>query len=421
MNKIKRQSLLFVMLYLASFIIIQAQDSTCVPLADDAPTMTVGLVFPAGLFITPNRVQYYEGAVAMLDAMNRCGGEDGMHVDWVHESAEDYGDAVDAMATLVQEHDVKLVIGGGSSAVSMGLSDAAGSLGIIFWETTEGTPVDGSFSFSITSGDFKRGEFTANFIRITYGDDAQVALIYNELDRPARIAKGIRDALKDNILIDEGHDETLNSRALALDIRRQEVDVVVLVAFQEEADKLWRAMRDEDANVDGWLNVGDPGYRNGLCRRIGETDGLITIHRFAMTSPDNTIFEEFASYYQTKFGLYPTERAHLTASGVYMLLRYVLPQLDSNPSVDAIRDAIYSADADIGEGLMGEGLRINPDTGNNQDATLVVQQNQSGQFCTVSPSALATCDSTELFSTWRERAIIQDEQGCTEPWANPDL
>jgi len=421
MKVLKRQIIFIVMLCLLLVGVLQAQDVTCIPLADDAPTMTVGLVFPAGIFITPNRVQYYEGAVAMLDAMNRCGGADGMRVDWVHRSAEDYDDAVDAMSKLVEDYDIKLVIGGGSGAVSMGLSDAAGSLGIIFWETTEGTPVDGRFSFSVTSGDFKRGEITADFIRTTYGDDAKVALIYNELDRPATIVDGIRHALKDNIVIDDGHDETLNARALALDIRRQGIDVVVLVAFQEQADKLWRAMRDEDANVEGWLNVGDPGYRYGLCPRIGETDGLITIHRFAMTNPDNAIFSEFATYYQTEFGKFPSERAHLTASGVYMLLRYVLPQLESNPTADAIRDAIYSINIEMGEGLMGEGLSINPATGNNQEASVVVQQNQGGAFCTISPSALATCDSAQIFSTWRERAIIQDEQGCTEPWADPDL
>lgn len=411
----------FVILCLSIVGIAHAQDTTCIPLADDASTMTVGLVFPAGVFIMPNRVEYYEGAVAMLDAMNRCGGADGMRVDWVHESAEDYDDAVEAMTTLVADYDIKLVIGGGSSAVSMGLSDTAGSLGIIFWETTEGTSVDGRFSFSVTSGDFQRGQMVADFIRTTYGNDAEVALIYNELERPATIADGIRRSLEGNILIDDGHDETIEARALALDIRRQAIDVVVLVTFQAEADALWRAMRNEDANVEGWLNIGDPGYRYGLCRRIGETDGLVTIHRFAMTNPDNAIFSAFATIYQTEFGRFPTERAHLSASGVYMLMRYGLSQLDSNPSVGVIREAIYKADVDIGAGLMGEGLSINPDTGNNQEATVVVQQNQSGAFCTVSPPALATCVETETFSTWRERAIIQDEQGCTEPWAVPDL
>jgi branched-chain amino acid transport system substrate-binding protein len=421
MNNIMRRLILFVILCLFIVGVAQAQDVSCIPLADDAPTMTVGLVFPAGVFITPNRIEYHEGAVAMLNAMNRCWGAEGMRVDWVVEFAEDYDDAVDAMTTLITDYDIKLVIGGGSSAVSSGLSDTAGALGIIFWETTEGIAVDGQFSFSVTSGDYQRGEMVADFIRTTYGNDAKVALIYNELDRPAMIADGIRRSLEGNILIDDGHDETIHAHALALDIRRQEIDVVVLVTFQAEADRLWRAMRDEDANVDGWLNIGDPGYRYGLCRRIGETDGLITIHRFAMTNPDNAIFNEFATVYQTEFGHFPTERAHLSASGVYMLLRYVLPQLDSLPSVDAIRDAIYSVTEDRGAGLMGEGLRFNPDTGNNQNATVVVQQNQSGAFCTVSPSTLATCDETKTFSTWRERAIIQDEQGCTEPWAVPDL
>lgn len=397
------------------------QELSCDSDSDEPALLTVGLVFPSGTLITPNRIDYYEGAIGMIDTLNRCGDEGSVRVDWVHAFAEDYEQAVDVVHELVAEHDVKLIIGGGSSAVSTGLADAVRELDIILWETSEGQPTDGQNTFSPTSSDFQRGLTVGEFIRSTYGEDAKVALIYNEREQASNVARGIRNQLDDQIAIEEHYEAYLSTREIAGDIRQQNIDVVVLVAFQVDADYLWRAMRQADANVRGWINVGDPGYRYGLCRRIGDTDGLITIHRFAVTNPEHAIFHEFARYYQTEFGRYPGERAHLSASGVYMLMRYVLPLLESEATAEAIRQAIYQATADIGDGMMGEGLQIDAENGSNTRASLVVQQNQSGLFCTVAPSALATCDSVTMFPSWRDRAIIQDEQGCMEPWAVPDL
>lgn len=403
------------LLMLSNSVLAQSNDCTI----DALPSITVGLVFPSDSFLMPNRVDFYRGAVGMLETMNQC--STGNTIEWIEAYAEDYEGAIDAAEMLATEHDVRLIIGGGSTAVSDGLANAARDLDIILWETTEGLTSGGHNAFSVTNSNFQRGLSVADFVRNTYGEEASIALIYNERERSTGIAQGIQSVLGDHILIKQVHAEYIPAAQLALDIRRQEIDVVILVTFQTVADSLWRSMRDADANVEGWLNVGDPGYRFGLCNRIGESDGLITIHRFAMTNPDNDIFDEFATYYQTEFGKFPTERAHLTASGVYMLLSYVLPQLDDNPSTDAIRDAIYNATADMGDGLMGEGLSVSAESGSNELASLVVQQNQSGTFCTASPSALATCSTVEEFSSWRDRAIMQDEQGCTEPWADPDL
>lgn len=104
-----------------------------------------------------------------------------------------------------------------------------------------------------------------------------------------------------------------------------------------------------------------------------------------------------------------------------MLLTHVLAELGPNPSTDDIRNAMYAIDVMVGEGLMGEGLRLSDISGSNERALLVIQQNQNGQFCTASPSALATCPAIEDFLSWRDRAVIQDTQGCTEPWPDPDL
>ncbi len=406
-------SILFIGIFFCLTIsVVGAQSDVCEGVVDDLPTITIGLVFPSDTFIMPNRGDFHRGAWMMAQTMNDCTQN---KIEWVSEFAEDYDTAVQAVQRLTDEHDVQLIVGGGSIAIGNGIANTTQELDIIFWETTDGIADGGVSAFSVTNNSVQRGLNVAEFIRNTYGDDARIALIYNERERSAGIAEGINSMLGENIVIENTHDESISASDIAVSIRRQEIDVVVLATFQTIADSLWFAMRNADANVAGWINVGDPGYSDDLCERLGRSDGLITIHRFAMTQPDNLIFDTFATNYESEYDVSPDERAHLTASGVYMLMNYVLPQIDDTVSTETIREAISQAFADIGDGLMGEGLEINSDSGTNELASLVVQQNQSGQFCTVLPSALANCEIEETLVTWRDRAVIQDQDGCINP------
>ena len=400
---------------------VYAQTVDCTPLAEDAPEFTLGLVFPSDALLTPGRIAFFEGAMAMIDAMNQCGGYEGVRVFPVHAFAEDYDSAITAARRLVDQYDIRLIIGGGSGPISLGLSNAAQELDIVFWDTTEGVDTGDGFAFSATSNGFQRGAAVGAFVQEAYGSAASVALIFNDRAFTEAIADGVRHHLGGSVRIVERHHHEIDAARLATAIRREGIDVVVIATFQDAADELWRAMQDADANVVGWLNVGDPGYRLSLCERIGDTSGLIIIDRFAMGTLDSEMYLAFADHYRMAYGLTPGERARLSASGTFMLIRYVLPNLGGRQSVEAIREAIASSSVEMGAGLMGEGLLISPTSGANERAPMIVQQNQAGAFCTASPEALATCERVDMFSSWRERAIFQNEYGCIEPWASPDL
>jgi len=64
-------------------------------------------------------------------------------------------------------------------------------------------------------------------------------------------------------------------------------------------------------------------------------------------------------------------------------------------------------------GFMGEGLFIPLDIGANGYAVAVAQQRQDNQFCTISPSSIATCSQPlQSLPTWRERVTQAKYAAC---------
>ena len=83
---------------------------------------------------------------------------------------------------------------------------------------------------------------------------------------------------------------------------------------------------------------------------------------------------------------------------------------------DADREAILSLDERQPLGLSGEGISFSDAGGRNAASSVIVQQAQNGNFCSVWPSDLATClGGVQPFPTWRERALAKERQTCNVP------
>jgi hypothetical protein len=77
------------------------------------------------------------------------------------------------------------------------------------------------------------------------------------------------------------------------------------------------------------------------------------------------MYEQFTTTYAKLFSRAPSERADLAASGVYLLLRYVLPDAAGEDfTTDGIRSGILASDVGAPAGFMGESLRF--ETGSGQ-------------------------------------------------------
>jgi hypothetical protein len=317
------------------------------------------------------------------------------------------------------EAGASVIVGSGLPAVSVGAQTAAEALGVLFWEMTEAIDGGGAWTFSPRPTDAQLGAQTASFAAMHYaGEDGElrVALVYDGSPRSQQIAAAVKRALPQPPAIDYEYDEYIeNGYALAARIREAGIDAVIVSALDVDGYHLWTMLREADANIGAWMHVGSQGYLRRLCDDLQNVDGFISVGVSGGVSDAyrdslGDIPRLYRRQYVRAYGSDPTPAADLAASGVYLLLHYVLPAVDGAYTPEAVRTAALSLTA--GEiGLIGEGLALQPD-GTNSAAAAVFRQQQGGQFCTVAPASIATCLVPPMsFPTWRERAVQDETRG----------
>ncbi|MEO8608351.1 MAG: ABC transporter substrate-binding protein [Chloroflexota bacterium] len=412
----------FSSIVLAPFAVSDAADN-CVAASGDP--IRLGAIFPREAFFTTENSEYFKGIDAMRQAVNACGGVVGRPIEWVYQPASNREDAEAAARTLINEDHVPLIVGSGLLAVNEGGRIAAEDLGAVYWEITEAVEPGGEWFFSIRPDNYQVGQATGHFVVDILGNalakpELKTALIYENRPRGQTIAEGILDGLPTSPTLTYDYtDHLLDTGRLGVQLREEKIDVVILAAFEDDGDNLWYAAQQADANVGAWVHVGGEGYQRNICGRIGNADGMISADASGPVNAQiretrlGDIYAQYRSTYLAENSQEPGELADLAASGVYMLLHYVLPAANGDYSAASIRNAARSLNNPASLGMMGEGINFKDSNGSNQSSSVLFQQAQSGAFCTLSPSDLATCAAAiQPFPTWRERALAEEKQTC---------
>jgi branched-chain amino acid transport system substrate-binding protein len=384
-------------------------EDSCVPAGGDP--IILGVIFPQQSLFSAQSILSYQGAEAMREAVNECGGIKGRPIAFVYEPASDRASAESAAQTLIGQG-IALIIGSGLSAVSEGASAVAQEAGVVYWDVTDAPPVKGDWIFSLAADFQQLGAAAANFAQSNFREP-RVALIYEE--RRALVAEGVREGVSP--IIDYTYADEMccqDAYALAERLREARVNIVILSVFDRDGERLWNALREADAKIEAWVHVGSEGYRRDICRSAN-SEGFISVNTAGPVSEDyrnaqiGEIYDRYRATYRAAYGDEPEAAAHLGASGVYMLLRYVLPRIEGDITAESIRAAAQALDFDNSVGLMGEGLAFDAN-GVNRHPAAIVRQQQGRGICSIWPESIATCTSRLEFPTWRERALAVESQ-----------
>src|SRR5689334_13862169 len=111
-----RKRLILLMLFYLTASLVHAQDNAGACVTASGEPLRIGAVFPSQTVLMASAVTPYEGVVAMVNAVNACGGVDGHPVELVSQSANNRDSSRAAVAKL--SGDVPIIIGSGSPAVS---------------------------------------------------------------------------------------------------------------------------------------------------------------------------------------------------------------------------------------------------------------------------------------------------------------
>jgi ABC-type branched-subunit amino acid transport system substrate-binding protein len=371
--------------------------------AADGESIVLGAIFPQDVLLLSDTSDWWRGTQAMTAAINDCGGVNGRPVEYHYQEAATEDEALSAFASL-QAEALPLVVASGFAPVHEGLMQAAENAGVVLWEVTE-RPTDrpSSWTFFAQPSDREIGIELANYVQSQLIpqlgiEDARLALISEIRPRATAIAEGFRDTLPFEPMIELSYENRLSeSYPLSIAMRENEINIVVVLSFSNDADRLWEAMQQADANVAAWLHLGGDDYRNSLDNRIGNSEGMLLVgangvptDSFAQwIAPE--IYEAYLDNYEDLFGETPNQESNLSAIGVYSLLRELLPHVESLSAED-IR-AIMEA-------------RPRASWWESSEAALLVEQNQDGDFCILAPSVYTTCeDGLQAFPTWRQRVL----------------
>lgn len=392
---------------------VAAQVDACVP-AQGEP-LRIGVVFPPDTLFGTDAADPYRGVQAMVTAVNGCGGVAGRPVELVFAPAGNYETARSAVGALRGQ--AAVIVGSGSAVVSDVLVQAAGEDSFFYWEISEPLDSPHAYALSPRPNNQQIGAQAAAFVQssvralLPNAQTLRVALVYEDNQRGRALAAGITQALDEppviEYLLTEGR---ADGYRIAVQMREQRVNVVMVAAFGPDADALWSDMRRADANVTAWVQVGGDQYRHDLCARLGNADGVMAISAAGAVSADyrqtatGPVYDAYVAAYEALFQRLPEARADLAASGMYVLLREILPRADGSYTPAAIQRAAANT-VSTGTALMGEGWSVSAQTWANQQAVTLAAQQQNGTFCTVAPALLATCGlEFQPMPTWRDRA-----------------
>ncbi len=217
------------------------------------------------------------------------------------------------------------------------------------------------------------------------------------------------------VLTHEYNDNLNDTAALAREMKRAQVNVIFVSAFELDAVALWFAVRQADLPLKAWVQIGSESYLRNLCEEGYSGQAVLTVNRTGTirtafrTDTLGELYDIYQAAYLRAHNTRPSLIADLSASGVYMLLYGALPQIEGEYTSETVQAGLTGLRNDTQSGLFADTLDFSSGAGTNAGASVIISQQQGGETCSLSPTGAATCLTRLSFPTWRERALQEAE------------
>jgi branched-chain amino acid transport system substrate-binding protein len=396
-------------------VVLASTACATAPSGNAAATIKIGAVFPLSGPQATLAKQEYAGVQIARDFVNADGGVDGAPITLVSRDLTSEADAAARVQDL-QGQGVQSIIGAYSSSLSMPVSAAAQSRGLLYWEagavadqlTGRGYPL----VFRVGATGANLGTMSSHFAATVLAprlnlpaSGLRMAIVHNLDGYPTSVASAVaQQAGKEGIQVvaDVTYDAHVPDWPSVLgQVRSAQANILVLSSYIADGVDFRRAMLKDGLRVDAFIGstmaqcVPDFGAMMGA-----DAIGVFASDRppsgfnpDALTATGRQVYDRFATAYRREYATDPTEESLAGFSAAWTLFHYVMPR---SHDLGASSLAAAARGLDLPDGTLANGAGVKfaasaDAMGQNTRAASVIWQWQGVRHSvTVYPPVFAT-------------------------------
>ncbi|RMC35634.1 ABC transporter substrate-binding protein [Paracoccus alkanivorans] len=346
------------------------------------------------------------GAELAVDEINAAGGVQGEEVVLVRGDAVDNNQAIGEARRLISREGVKAILGTYSSSRSIAASQVAELSGIPYFElgavADEVTGRGLKYLFRTNPTAEHMGQMIVEMIvekvAPALGKDPselRIGIIHEDSSYGTSVAGHQERFGKEaglNIVTVQGYPaSTVDMSSLVLDLKSQEVDVVLQTSYQNDS-VLFLQQASEAGFEPGAIIGGGGGYSMlPTAEAVGTDviDGVLDVDftQYAVDTSYTPGLEEFVAAYEAKYGESPRSGHSLNN---YVGAMAVLSAIDKGEGFEpeGIIEAVKAIDIPEGKTAAGYGVKFG-ENNQNERAKMMGMQWQDGKLVTVYPAEAA--------------------------------
>ncbi|HET6699296.1 MAG TPA: ABC transporter substrate-binding protein [Nocardioidaceae bacterium] len=367
----------------------------------------------------------YDGANIARQLINEQGGVNGAEVVFSKADVPDPESGVTEVNRVISQDQAKIIFCCYSSSIDLAVSQVTERNKVVMVE-------GGAIAPEITQRGFKyllRTQSTAeqyaggalglleDVVLPKLGmdpADVRVAIVHEQGSYGEAYGKVVSAGLKDlgvTLVANESYDSNATDlTSLVLGVKAKKPTIVMAASYTNDAVLFYDQARQQGLSPKVFIGAGG-GHSNAL---FGESQGKFAngvfessssahVNEEALTPEMRDVAAELRDRY-TKLRNKPvSNQVVLGFSGMWALLKYVLPKASDPMDPDAVMEAAGKVEAPEGSLPNGWGIDFD-ETGQNTLATPSVQQWQDGELVVVYPEELATAEPTMIpLPPWNER------------------
>lgn len=373
----------------------------------DSKTLKIGALFPLSGGLALLGEESFRGAELAIEYANKNGGvAGGKQIELVKGDAVD-ADAAQAEANrLINQENIKTIVGSFSSSIAFAASEVAERSGVLYWElgAVADTVTDRKYKYVLRTNppasyfskvhlDFIKEVVTKKLgkelgdikVAIAHEDSSYGTTIADEASKLAK-KEGI------NIITNQGYSAGTNDlSSVILNIKKAEPDVLIAVSYLNDSVLLARQSEELGLNVPVFIGSGGGHTMTDFKDAMGEkANGILNVDfpQYQINKDFTPGIEEFLKLYKEKYGTEPRS-GHSLAN--FMGMKVALDVIDKVGEIDPdkLKEEALKYTAEAGTTVTGWGVEFDKESGQNQLSTPYVHQWIDGELKTVWPEDVA--------------------------------